>query len=159
APKMEKEIPAPRSGGNEAPARAVEIVNKTLAISSDESLKLELDAIVDLGKTEPTQNLIRNFFLAERYKKGSSSKKFEKVAHAAVIGAGVMGAGIAQWLSSRGVTVILRDVNRELLDRCLTNIEKIYGGAAKRGLMTEEKAKQGRSRIICSTAPMELRDV
>src|SRR5262249_38917040 len=103
------------------------------------------------------QNLIRNFFLAEKYKKGST--RFEKVAHAAVIGAGVMGSGIAQWLSSRGVTVILRDVNREILDRGLANIEKVYTDAVKRGLMMEEKAKQGRSRIVASCAPMELRDV
>src|SRR5207248_5109975 len=111
------------------------------------------------GKTESTQNLIRNFFLAEKYKKGTSQAEFPKVAHAAVIGAGVMGSGIAQWLSSRGVTVILRDVNRDLLDRGLANIEKVYGDAVKRGLMTEEKAKQGRARIVASTAPMELRDV
>jgi len=142
-----------------ARARALGVITTGATNPVDEALKLELDAIVDLGKTESTQNLIRNFFLAEKYKKGSSSKKFEKVAHAAVIGAGVMGSGIAQWLSSRGVTVILRDVNRELLDRGLANIEKIYGGAVKRGLMTDEKAKQGRSRIVASTAPMELRDV
>jgi 3-hydroxyacyl-CoA dehydrogenase / enoyl-CoA hydratase / 3-hydroxybutyryl-CoA epimerase len=71
----------------------------------------------------------------------------------------VMGSGIAQWLSSRGVTVILRDIAREQIDRGLANIEKIYGDAVKRGLMTEEKAKQGRARICGSTAPMELRDV
>ena len=159
AQKSEKEIPLPRSTGNEAPARALAIVHKTAGISVDESLKLEVDAIVDLGKTESTQNLIRNFFLAEKYKKGASKTEFSKVAHAAVIGAGVMGSGIAQWLSSRGVTVILRDVNREFLDRGLANIEKTYGDAVKRGLLTEEKAKQGRSRIVASTAPMELRDV
>jgi 3-hydroxyacyl-CoA dehydrogenase / enoyl-CoA hydratase / 3-hydroxybutyryl-CoA epimerase len=79
--------------------------------------------------------------------------------HAAVIGAGVMGSGIAQWLSSRGVTVILRDVAREQIDRGLANIEKVYADAVKRGLMSEEKAKQGRARICGSTAPMELRDV
>src|SRR5579864_3629485 len=157
--KSGNEIPAPRSAGNEAPARALAIVNKTSGISLDQSLKLEVDAIVDLGKTESTQNLIRNFFLAEKYKKGTSKTEFPKVAHAAVIGAGVMGSGIAQWLSSRGVTVILRDINRELLDRGLANIEKTYGDAVKRGLMTEDKAKQGRSRIVASTAPMELRDV
>ena len=61
--------------------------------------------------------------------------------HAAVIGAGVMGSGIAQWLSSRGVTVILRDIAREQVDRGLANIEKTYADAVKRGLMTEEKAK------------------
>ena len=139
--------------------RAYEIINKTLSISPDESLRLELDGIVALGTTESTQNLIRNFFLAEKYKKGTSRTPPEKIVHAAVIGAGVMGSGIAQWLSSRGVTVILRDVARELIDRGLANVEKIYGDAVKRGLMSEEKAKQGRARICGSTAPMELRDV
>jgi len=147
------------SDSKSARARALGVITTAGSNPIDESLKLELDAIVDLGKTESTQNLIRNFFLAEKYKKGTSKTQFEKVAHAAVIGAGVMGSGIAQWLSSRGVTVILRDVNRELLDRGLANIEKTYAGAVKRGLMTEEKAKQGRARIVASTAPMELRDV
>jgi len=147
------------TSGNPAPARAYEIINKTESISPDESLRLELDGIVDLGKTESTQNLIRNFFLAEKYKKGTSRTLPEKIVHAAVIGAGVMGSGIAQWLSSRGVTVILRDVAREQIDRGLANVEKIYGDAVKRGLMSEEKAKQGRARICGSTAPMELRDV
>ena len=151
--------PLPRQSGNPALARAYEIINKTQSISPDESLRLELDGIVELGKTESTQNLIRNFFLAEKYKKGTSRTPPEKIVHAAVIGAGVMGSGIAQWLSSRGVTVILRDVAREQIDRGLANVEKIYGDAVKRSLMTEEKAKQGRARICGSTAPMELRDV
>ena len=145
--------------GNPALARAYEIINKSQSISPDESLRLELDGIVELGKTESTQNFIRNFFLAEKYKKGTSRTPPEKVVHAAVIGAGVMGSGIAQWLSSRGVTVILRDVAREQIDRGLANVEKIYADAVKRSLMTEEKAKQGRARICGSTAPMELRDV
>src|SRR5213594_1986481 len=159
AAKPEKEIPAPRARGNPAPARALEIVNRTFSISPDESLRLELDTIVDLGKTEASQNLIRNFFIAEKYKKGTSRTPPEKVVHAAVIGAGVMGSGIAQWLSSRGVTVILRDVAREQVDRGLATIEKTYADAVKRGLTTEEKAKAGRARILASTAPMELRDV
>jgi 3-hydroxyacyl-CoA dehydrogenase/enoyl-CoA hydratase/3-hydroxybutyryl-CoA epimerase len=154
------ELAPPRQTGNPAPQRAYEIINKTLSISPHESLRMELDAIVDLGKKESTQNLIRNFFLAEKYKKGTPSRTpTEKVIHAAVIGAGVMGSGIAQWLSARGVTVILRDIAREQIDRGLANIEKTYADAVKRGLMTEEKAKQGRARICGSTAPMELRDV
>jgi len=148
-----------RVAGNRALECAGEIISKTLSISPDESLRLELEGIVDLGKTESTQNLIRNFFLAEKYKKGTSRMPSEKIVHAAVIGAGVMGSGIAQWLSSRGVTVILRDVARQQIDRGLANIEKIYADAVKRGLMPEEKAKQGRARICGSTAPMELRDV
>src|SRR5881296_3886356 len=159
APEPTKEISVRRASGNPAPARALEIINQTLRVSPDQSLRMELDAIVDLGKTESSQNLIRNFFLAEKYKKGTSRTPAERVVHAAVIGAGVMGSGIAQWLSSRGVTVILRDIAREQIDRGLANIEKIYADAVKRGLMTEEKAKEGRARICGSTAPMELRDV
>ena len=70
-----------------------------------------------------------------------------------------MGSGIAQWLSSRGVSVILRDVNQEQLDRGLATIEKTYGDAVKRGLMSEEKATEGRARIVASTAASEMRDV
>jgi 3-hydroxyacyl-CoA dehydrogenase/enoyl-CoA hydratase/3-hydroxybutyryl-CoA epimerase len=158
APKIDQEIPVPRNH-NPAPARALEVIKKGLFASPQQSLAFELDAIVDLGKTESTQNLIRNFFLAEKYKKGSAKIPAQKVVHAAVIGAGVMGSGIAQWLSSRGVTVILRDIAREQIDRGLANIEKIYADAVKRGLMSAEKAREGRARIVASTAPMELRDV
>src|SRR6266566_522221 len=158
AAKLDQEIPAPRNH-NPAPARALEIIKKGLFTSTEQSLAFELDAIVDLGKTESTQNLIRNFFLAEKYKKGSAKVPAQKVVHAAVIGAGVMGSGIAQWLSSHGVTVILRDIAREQIDRGLANIEKTYADAVKRNLMSAEKAKEGRARIVASTAPMELRDV
>src|SRR5438067_8096969 len=157
-PKLDQEIPAQRDH-SPAPARALEVIKKGLFASTQQSLAFELDSIVDLGKTDSTQNLIRNFFLAEKYKKGTSKARSEKFVHAAVIGAGIMGSGIAQWLSSHGVTVILRDIAREQIDRGLANIEKIYGDAVKRGLMSEQKAKEGRARIVASTAPMELRDV
>ena len=157
-PATSKPIEAPRNQ-NPAPGRAAEIINRSLTSSVEESLARELDAIVELGETESTRNLIRNFFLADRYRKGTGKAPTEKVVHAAVIGAGVMGSGIAQWLSSRGVSVILRDVNAELLDRGLGNIEKTYGEAVKRGLMSEEKAKEGRSRIVASANPGPLREV
>mgnify|MGYP001792402102 CR=1 FL=1 len=112
-----------------------------------------------MAKTTDTEHLLRQVFVAEKDKNGNSRTGTEKILHVAVIGAGVIGSGIGQWLSSRGVTVILRDVAREQIDRGLADIEKIYGDAVKRGLMTEEKAKQGRARICGSTAPMELRDV
>jgi len=148
---------APRASGNLAPARALEIIRKNLPL--DQSLAAELDTIAELGGTDATQNLIRNFFLAEKYKRGSSKQMPEKITHAAVIGAGIMGSGIAQWLSSRRVSVILRDVGTEELTRGLASIEKIYADAVKRGIMTDEKAKEGRARIVASSAPIEMRDV
>ncbi len=152
-------VPPPQPSGNAAPGRAFEIIKSAGRSSIEQSLAMELDAISELGATDATQNLIRNFFLAEKYKKGSSKTPAEKIVHAAVIGAGVMGSGIAQWLSSRGVSVILRDVDTAAIDRGLANIEKTYADAVKRGIMPEAKAKEGRARIVASTAPVNLREV
>src|SRR3989449_7105576 len=58
-----KPSPALRTSGNLAPTRALEIIHKNLPL--DQSLAAELDTIVELGGTDPTQNLIPNFFLAE----------------------------------------------------------------------------------------------
>jgi 3-hydroxyacyl-CoA dehydrogenase / enoyl-CoA hydratase / 3-hydroxybutyryl-CoA epimerase len=149
----------PRASGNAAPQRAYQIITTTSRHSVEESLGMELDAIVKLGETDATQNLVRNFFLAEKYKRGSGKALAQKITHAAVIGAGVMGSGIAHWLSSRGVSVILRDVGTEELTRGLANIEKTYADAVKRGIVSDEKAKEGRARIVASSAPIEMRDV
>ena len=159
APTTSQELSPPKASANAAPGRAYEIIKRAGELSVDESLAMEADAISELGATEATQNLIRNFFLADKYRKGSSKTASEKIQHAAVIGAGVMGSGIAQWLSSRGVSVILRDVDTAAVDRGLANIDKTYADAVKRGLMTEEKAKEGRARIVASTQPVPLRDV
>jgi 3-hydroxyacyl-CoA dehydrogenase/enoyl-CoA hydratase/3-hydroxybutyryl-CoA epimerase len=154
-----QELAPPKASGNAAPGRAYEIIKRSADSSIEESLAMEVDAISELGATDATQNLIRNFFLADKYRKGSSKTPPEKILHAAVIGAGVMGSGIAQWLSSRGVSVILRDVDSAAIDRGLANIEKTYADAVKRGLMNETKAKEGRARIVASTQPGPLRDV
>jgi 3-hydroxyacyl-CoA dehydrogenase/enoyl-CoA hydratase/3-hydroxybutyryl-CoA epimerase len=152
-------VTAPKAEGNAAPGRAYAIIHRSVDSSLEESLALEVDAISDLGATDATQNLIRNFFLADKYRKGSSKTAPEKIAHAAVIGAGLMGSGIAQWLSSRGVSVILRDVDSEAINRGLANIEKTYADAVKRGLLSAEKAQEGRARIVASTQPVVMRDV
>ncbi|MEO6787491.1 MAG: enoyl-CoA hydratase-related protein, partial [Chthoniobacteraceae bacterium] len=64
------------------------------------SLARERAAIVELSGLETTRNLVSVFFLQEHAKK-SSAPAGPKIEHAAVIGAGVMGSGIAQWLATR----------------------------------------------------------
>ena len=158
-PANSQELTPPPPSGNAAPGRVFEIIRRSADSTVEQSLAMEVDAISELGATDATQNLIRNFFLAEKYRKGSSKATVDKISHAAVIGAGVMGSGIAQWLSSRGVSVILRDVNAEAIDRGLANIDKTYADAVKRGLMSTDKAQAGRARVVASTQPGMMRDV
>ena len=87
------------------------------------------------------------FFLSERVRK-SDGPKLKPVACAAVIGAGIMGSGIAQWLSSRGVRVILRDVNPQAVAAGLERIRKLFGD---RRVFTEKEARDGMDRIAPTT--------
>jgi 3-hydroxyacyl-CoA dehydrogenase len=54
-----------------------------------------------------------------------------------------MGAGIAQWLGSRGVSVILRDVSLEQLVRGMTAISELFDDAVRRHHMTRLEARNG----------------
>jgi 3-hydroxyacyl-CoA dehydrogenase len=55
---------------------------------------------------------------------------------AAVIGAGAMGAEIAQVISYSGLPVLLKDVDQAMLDKGMERIRKIYQGRVDKGKMT-----------------------
>lgn len=63
-----------------------------------------------------------------------------KVQKAAVIGAGTMGAGIAQVLSAAGIEVILKDINQDFVARGLSNIKRMYDSRVKKGTLTQTEA-------------------
>jgi 3-hydroxyacyl-CoA dehydrogenase len=64
-----------------------------------------------------------------------------------VVGGGAMGAGIVQTLSAFGYPVWFKDVNEELIKKCIGQVEKIYLSALKKGKMTEEQVQRGMSLI------------
>ncbi len=61
---------------------------------------------------------------------------------AAVIGAGTMGAQIAQATSYSGLPVILKDVKPESVERGLATVRKIYQGRVEKGKMTAHEMDQ-----------------
>ena len=139
--------------------KALEVVTRGVSLPVPESLKLERDGILELMQNDVCRNLIRVFFLQERAKKrvlaGSAPKIESKpIARTAVIGSGVMGAGIAQWLSSRKLPVILRDLNTEQLAKGMGSIAKVYQDGAKRHVFTPLEVREGMDRI--HPAPMEV---
>ena len=74
----------------------------------------------------------------------------------AVIGAGLMGAGIAQVAAGAGHHVVLRDVTDEALARGRQAIEASYARFVAKGGMTEEDRTAALSRITTTT---DLADV
>ena len=68
-----------------------------------------------------------------------------------VVGAGVMGSGIAQWAAARGLQVVLRDVQPELVERGLGVIHGIFADSVKRGKLTAAEAEVAQKRIAATT--------
>ena len=150
--------------------KALEVVTLGVGRSEERALKLEADAICQLAQTEAAKNLIRIFFLQERAKKlgftatAESAKAMEpgrpRPGHAAadvgvrapvksatVIGAGVMGGGIAQWLAARGVSVMLRDINADAVARGMAGVAKLFADGTKRRTFTPVEARAAMDRI------------
>jgi 3-hydroxybutyryl-CoA dehydrogenase len=68
-----------------------------------------------------------------------------------VIGAGVMGLGIAQVSAVAGYNVILQDIYVEALDRARATIEKNFGRMMEKQKITEREMKEAVSRIEFTT--------
>ena len=137
--KATKNVMKTTGGVYPAPLKAIDVMINGLSVSRDESLKLEQEAFAELLSSDVASNLVSIFFLQERSKKTPGDKDF-KVKNAAVIGAGVMGAGIAQWISSRGIKVLLKDIKPEFVAKGIASINKLYSAAVKKRVMTKSEA-------------------
>ena len=142
--------------------KACEVITQGISQSVNASLALEAGAILELAQTEASRNLIRVFFLQERAKKltpemflathggapaFAPSAVLPPVERTAVVGAGVMGASIAQWLGARGLSVVLRDINAEQVGKGMASIGKLFSEGVKRHTFTRVEARQGWDRI------------
>jgi 3-hydroxyacyl-CoA dehydrogenase/enoyl-CoA hydratase/3-hydroxybutyryl-CoA epimerase len=165
--QAEKKVLARTRGHYPAPLKALEVACASLKLSHQESLANEKNKFVELALGETAQNLIGLFFLQERSKKLKLPKEFEITAPPApravnqclVVGAGLMGAGIAQWLSSRGVRVILKDIGPEPLGKAMQSVAKTYREAVKRHLFSETDARNAFDRVLPVYEEIPLREV
>lgn len=70
-----------------------------------------------------------------------------EIKNVAVIGAGAMGNGISQVFATSGFSVIMIDVNQELLDKGKANIEKSLGRLAKKAQISEVEKTEAMARL------------
>lgn len=78
--------------------------------------------------------------------------KVEDVKNVAVIGAGIMGHGIAQLAAQSGYEVTLMDLKQEILDRALEKIRWSLGKLVDKGVIPREKAGEIAGRIRTTTS-------
>jgi 3-hydroxybutyryl-CoA dehydrogenase len=67
-----------------------------------------------------------------------------------VLGAGIMGTGIAQLMAQKGIDVVLVDVDESIAKKSFDNIEKGLNGRVEKGKITADEVKDILSRIKVS---------
>jgi len=75
-----------------------------------------------------------------------------------VLGAGTMGAGIAQTFASNGFQVVLRDIKQEFVDNGLAIIEKNLSRLSSKGKITTEQAAKILSNVLGTVDITEAKD-
>ncbi len=75
-----------------------------------------------------------------------------------VIGAGTMGAGIAQAFASKGFQVVLRDIQQEFVDRGLAGIQKNLDRLVSKEKLSQAQADDIRSKLIGSVDIQDAAD-
>jgi len=78
---------------------------------------------------------------------------------AAVIGAGTMGAQIAQVITYSGLPVILKDVKEDAVQKGIGTIRKIYEGRVQKGKMTSTEMEQKMALVTGATTYDDFKDV
>lgn len=76
-----------------------------------------------------------------------------------IVGAGSMGAGIANLAALNGFNVVLRDIEERYLEGALARIDQFMSKSVERGKMTVEQKQETLARIVTTTKLEELKDV
>ncbi len=126
----------------------------------DTASRIESRYLTNLVVNQGSKNMIQAFFFdlqainagAER-PQGIAPFKATKVG---VLGAGMMGAGIAYTCARAGMEVVLKDVAQENADKGKAYSEKLNAKAVSRGKLTEEKSAELLGRITATADPADL---
>ena len=142
-----KQVMKETRGHYPAPLRILEILPHMLSADIDESLRIEAKNLGELIVTDVSKNLIHVFRLSEAAKKAAPDVEPRTVDRVAVLGAGVMGGGIAQLLAYRGLEVRLKDIKPDAIGLGLRHAQQAFDKAVKRRRLEKREAKKMMQRI------------
>lgn len=134
-----KGLVAAQAGPNmPAPVSAVKSIEKSAHLHRAEAIAVEAKFFARLAKTEVSLNLI-DLFLGEQ----DLTKRANKIADGAniidkvaVVGAGIMGGGIAYQAASKNKHVVMKDIAQAGLDQGMNEATKLLSTRVDRGRLS-----------------------
>ncbi|MER5729091.1 3-hydroxyacyl-CoA dehydrogenase NAD-binding domain-containing protein [Streptomyces sp. NPDC002138] len=129
-------------------------------VDFETALTIEARYFTELVTGQTAKNMIQAFFFdLQAVNSGASRPRGiapRPVRKVAVLGAGMMGAGIAYSCARAGIEVVLKDVSAEAAAKGKAYSEKLLDKALSRGRTTEAKRAELLARITPTADPADL---
>jgi 3-hydroxyacyl-CoA dehydrogenase/enoyl-CoA hydratase/3-hydroxybutyryl-CoA epimerase len=142
-------------GNYPAQKHILSAVYEGLCVPMDAALRIESRYFVKTLMTPEAKGMIRSLFLSmQDLSKGASRPAgypTYEIKKAVVVGAGLMGAGIAYVQAKAGIATILLDVSQESADKGKAYSQRIVEKDVSRGKMSKEKGEALLALITPST--------
>lgn len=140
----EQFIKGQSKGHYPAPVEAVKTMKKAAGKSREKAIEIEAKGFAKLAQTTEAQSLIGLFLndqliKAKGKKYGKIAKKVEK---AAVLGAGIMGGGIAYQSAYKNVPIVMKDINQSGIDLGIGEATKLLSKIVKIGKIDAPRMAQ-----------------
>jgi len=137
-----------------APVEAIKTIQKAANFGRDKALEVEAAGFVKLAKTSVAQSLVGLFLSDQELKKKAKNydKQAREVKLAAVLGAGIMGGGIAYQSAVKGTPILMKDIREEGLQMGLNEASKLLGKRVEKGRLTPAKMAEALNAIRPTTS-------
>ncbi len=156
---------APINENYPSPIAIMACINEGLKVNIDDGLLIEAHHFVKVANSSVAKNLIRTMFfgLNEVNKGANRPQNIEKteVKKLGILGAGMMGSGIAYVSAMAGIEVVLKDVSLDTAEKGKQYARTLLEKAISKGKMSTEKA-EGILSLIKTTdnyAELEVSDL
>ncbi|HWC05642.1 MAG TPA: 3-hydroxyacyl-CoA dehydrogenase NAD-binding domain-containing protein [Gemmatimonadota bacterium] len=141
-----------KTGGHyPAPFLAIDVMEIGLAEGMAAGLVAEAEAVGELATTPAARNLMWLHRHRERARKPLAAGAARPVDRLGILGAGVMGGGIAEVAAWNGIEVRLKDVDHARVAAGLAHAARIVRHAGRRGKLTAREARRILNRISGTT--------
>ncbi|MCL7940921.1 fatty acid oxidation complex subunit alpha FadB [Halomonas sp. ATCH28] len=132
-----------------APVEAIKVIQKGAGESRARAQAIEAKAFAKLALSEVAFNLVGLFMNDQVVKKKGSQyeKQARPVKQAAVLGAGIMGGGIAYQSASKGTPILMKDIKEEAIELGLKEARKLFAKQAERGKLSTGQMAEKLSNI------------
>jgi 3-hydroxyacyl-CoA dehydrogenase / enoyl-CoA hydratase / 3-hydroxybutyryl-CoA epimerase / enoyl-CoA isomerase len=133
-----------------APVLAIKSMQESAGMGRDAAIEVEGKYFAKAAVTPQANALVGVFVADQAVKKASGAwekKSAKQIGQAAVLGAGIMGGGIAYQAALKGTPIIMKDIAEPALALGMNEAGKLLAKQVEKGKSTPEKMTQTLGRI------------